>query len=277
MANYIRDFLWLLLAAMKAVVAFFIWRRKLHLRFPLFFSFLVYGAAASVVLYAVSHVGSYRTYFYSYWVNSALYALLSCAVLYEVFMGMFRPHHGLQDFGSVLFRWAGVVSIFMAITLVAASPSSDAHRVINFILSAERAVGVVQCGMLLFLILFAKPLGITRQHHIFGFTLGLGTYSCVHFILLAQWTRALFGSVALVGLMDMVAFHAALITWLVYALKPEPAAVMPNLLLKPQRWSDALVHASNPDMQENTVLLGIEDIVERTLNKTNGSSNPHKA
>ena len=46
-------------------------------------------------------------------------------------------------------------------------------------------------------------------------------------------------------------------------------------MLKPQRWSDALIHASNPVMQENTVLLGIEDIVERTLNKTNGSSNPH--
>jgi len=57
-----------------------------------------------------------------------------------------------------------------------------------------------------------------------------------------------------------------------YILLPQPAEALPNLLLKPQRWSDALLHAANP-VREHPVMLGIEDIVDRALTKTNGATN----
>src|SRR5438270_340248 len=255
--------LWFALPIMKGAVAFFLFRRKLHLRFPLFFTSVMYGAIASVLLYAVGHWASYKTYFYSYWTSQSLLAMLSLAVVYEIFMAMFRQHHGLRDFGSVLFRWAGVVSILMAITLVSTNPGYDPHRVVNFILGFERAMGIVQCGLLLLLILFAEPLGISWKHQLFGIVFGLGSYSCIRFILVAQWARSLFGATGF-NLLDMVAYLFTLVIWLVYALMPQPAESLPNLLLRPQRWSDALIHAANP-MPEQTVLLGIEDIVDRAL------------
>src|SRR5258708_4551267 len=101
MAKQIYNLLWLALPIMKGVVAFFLYRRKLHLRYPLFFSYVVYGAAMSTLLYGVGRFGSYRNYFYIYWTTTALLAILSLCVLYEIFMGMFRQHQGLRDFGSV--------------------------------------------------------------------------------------------------------------------------------------------------------------------------------
>jgi hypothetical protein len=262
----VTHYLFTLLPFVKAGIAFVFFRRKLHLRFPLFFSYLIYGAVASGTLF-VLHGGSYKTYFNAYWVSAALYTVLGFAVVYEAFMTMFRQHHGLQDFGSVLFRWATVVGIFMAITMVAGNPGADAHRVISFILSAERAIAVVQCGLLFLLVLFATPLGITWRHQLFGIILGLGVYSSIYFILLTQRARALFGDPGF-NLLNISAQYFALICWFVYARMPVPAIALPNLLLKPQRWSEALMHASNPE-SEQTVLLGIEDIVDRAL-KTNG-------
>ena len=220
MAKNIQQVLFLLLPFMKAGVAYCLYRRKLHLRFPLFFSYLVYGAIASGTLYGLQQFASYRTYFYGYWTASALYAMLGFGIVYEIFTGMFRQHQGLRDFGSVLFRWAGVVSILMAITLVVSNPASDAHRIMSFILAAERSIGIVLCGLLLFLMLFAAPLGISWKHQLFGIVLGLGSYSCIRFILIAQWVRALFGSTGF-NLLDMTAYHFMLVIWLVYALRPQ--------------------------------------------------------
>jgi hypothetical protein len=268
MTNLLYEILWISQPFLKLAIVFFMYRRKLHLRFPIFFSFVIFGIVENLLLYVV-HFGAYATYFYTYWTVSAISVMLGFGIIYEAFTGMFRQHHGLRDFGSILFQWSGVVVVMMAFMMVSSAKTGGGSRqIIETIISMERSEGVMQCGLLLLLLLFAKHLGITVRHHLFGIVLGLGAYATVDVIMFTQ--RALFTfSGQVFNLMHMAAFDCALITWLTYMLLPQPAEALPNLLLRPQRWSDALMHAANP-VHENPVMMGIEDIVDRALTKTNG-------
>ena len=273
MQAILQNVAWLALPLAKAAVVVLMLRRRLHRAYPLFFSFLAYSGLTSVLLFAVGHLASYRTYFYSYWTTEAVGTLIALGVIYELFTNMFRLHRGLQDFGSILFRWAGVISVLMAFIVIAGTAGADPHRVINFVLAMERAVGVTECGLLLLILLMSTHLGITYKHLTFGIAFGLGLDAAVQLLLITQRSHAVFGDHAL-NVFRMVTYYFVLGVWAAYAAMPQAAATEPNMLLRPQRWNDALLHASNP-VHEQTVLLGIEDLVDRALNKTNGIHKPN--
>src|SRR5438876_4259953 len=100
--------LWYVQPVLQVCIAVLFYRRKLHRRFPLFFSTVLYIFASEIVLLAV-RAFPYRVYFYSYWALNSITTLLKFAVIYELFSDMFGQHRGQKDFGTTLFQWAGVV------------------------------------------------------------------------------------------------------------------------------------------------------------------------
>ena len=252
--------LWIAQPLLEAATVAVMLRRKLHLRYPIFFSYLAYSALVTALLVAVH--SSYRTYFYAYWSTNAVSVMLLLGVIYELFTTMFRQHHALRDFGTMLFRWSAVVVVMMAGLMLVSSSGAGTRPLLTAIAQMERAVTVIQCGILLFLVLFSRHLGITWRHQMFGIALGMGTAASVDAVLLSQWIRSIFGNNGF-NLLHMGAFLWTLVTWLVYMCLPVMAEAGPNLLLKPQRWNEALLDASNPST--GPVLLGIEDLVDRTL------------
>ena len=252
--------LWLIQPLLKLVILVTMFRRKLHVRYPLFFSYLAYGVLVTALLYAVHE--SYRSYFYAYWSTTAVSAMLIMGVVYELFTAMFRKHHALRDFGSMLFRWAVVMVAMLAALLLFSGISPTKNSIVNSIMNLDRSVGVMECGMLLFLVLFSPYLKISWRHQICGIALGFGLHASSRMLLLSQWIHGVFGSANL-NLLSMFAYDWTLMIWLVYALLPIPAETIPNLLLRPQRWNEALMDVSNPSQEP--VLMGIEGIVDRTM------------
>jgi hypothetical protein len=252
--------LWLVQPLLKIVILVTMFRRKLHVRYPLFFSYLAYGVAVTALLYAVH--GSYRAYFYAYWSTTAVSSMLILGVIYELFTSMFRQHHALRDFGSMLFRWAVVMVAMMAALLLFSGINPTKNSVINSIMNLDRSVGVMQSGMLLFLVLFSPYLKIPWRHQISGIALGFGVHSSIRMLLLSQWIHGVFGASNL-NILSMAAYNWTLVIWLVYACMRVPEENAPNMLLRPQRWNEALLDASQP--ANGPVLLGIENIVERAL------------
>ena len=261
--------LWFVQPVLEITIALVLYRRKIHRRFPLFFSFLLYITVTDLALMAMTygHAG-YDAYFYAYWSINSIAVILGFAVIYELFNAMFGQHHGLKDFGSTLFQWAGLVVALMAMLMLSTSAGVKMRLITSVVINVQRAMMVMQCGLLLMLLFFMKHLGITVRHRVFGVVLGFGTKATVELIILTQRTRLGVGDTAL-NLIYMGTFVASLGIWLIYSLVREPAAVMPNMLLKPQRWNDDLLHAAAPGATE-TVLLGIESIVDRALTKGNG-------
>lgn len=257
---HVNDLLWLAQPLLKIVILVTMFRRKLHVRYPLFFSYLAYGVLVTALLFAVK--GSYHAYFYAYWSTAAVSSMLVLGVIYELFTAMFRQHHALRDFGSMLFRWAVVMVAMLAALLMFSGINPTSNSVVNSIANLDRSVGVMQCGMLLFLVLFTPYLKISWRHQICGIALGFGLNSTIRMLLLSQWIHGMFG-LTFLNAVNMAAYDWTLLVWLAYALLPVPTEAVPNMLLRPQRWNEALLDVSHPS--NGPVLLGIESIVDETM------------
>lgn len=257
--------LWLAQPVALALMVAVMFRRRLHRRFPIFFSYAILLTLSMSAHFVASFV-SYEAYFYVYWTTEALLTILAFGVIYEIFNSIFRQHEGLQDFGTVLFRWAGVVMSSMALLLLLSSGSGKTARIVQVVLAADRSVGVMECGLLLFVLLFTKHLRINFRSPVFGITLGVGLSASVQFILLAQWVKFQFSATAL-NMIHMSAGVVACAIWLAYMMAPLPAEQPVNVALKPLRWSDALRHAAAPADAQSPVLSGIENVVDRAFSR----------
>src|SRR5205085_1234931 len=134
--------LWFCQPFLKAAIAGLLYWRRDHRRYPLFFSTLIYMAIVSALLMQAGHV-SYKTYFYAFWALKSVEVVLYFAVIYELFTVVFGHHHGLKDFGTTLFQWAGILSTIMAMVMIATSASAVNIKLIStVVLNLQRAVSV---------------------------------------------------------------------------------------------------------------------------------------
>ncbi|MDP9263555.1 MAG: hypothetical protein M3O85_04440, partial [Acidobacteriota bacterium] len=107
--------LWVGGSALSLAVVVAMVRRKLHGEFPFFFSYAAFQVVSAPLLWTLYHRGVYADYFYAYWVTSALGIGLGLTVLYEIFQHAFRPYAALRGLGSMIFRWAALVLLLVAV------------------------------------------------------------------------------------------------------------------------------------------------------------------
>jgi len=262
-------------------VCVMLWRKHLRQRYPIFFTYALYQVISGSVLAVIGRAAGLEgfTYFYAYWSINAVSIGLSFGVIYELFRIALQPYHALRDLGTMLFTWVTVMMLLVSILLAVTGPApNEPMRVVAGVLSLERDVRLMQCGLLLFFLLFGSKLGLTLRHRTFGIAMGFGFYAATDLISVS--VRAHIGpewalTYSLVGQFFWI---AACGTWAYYVVRPEPAPVMmPSMAAtRPilQRWNEALAEATasyssgaprfdTPDPFTSTV----EKTVERVLRK----------
>src|SRR5690349_23722604 len=135
---------------MQAVLIAAICWRKLWRTYPMFFAYL----GSEIMLFFVLFLNQkdYDAYFYLYWLGAGISALFGFKVIHEVFTDVLRPFHALRDFSAMMFRWAGAVVMLIAIMAAMNSMKSGFPLITAGLLSLERSVRVMQCGLVLFLL-----------------------------------------------------------------------------------------------------------------------------
>ncbi len=167
--QFVYNALWMIQPVLQLGVAGIMFRRKLHQTFPV-------QLPIFCLVFSAYKWGNYEEYFYSYWICAAISLVLGFKVIHEIFLDVFRPYHALKDLGSVLFKWAALVMLLIACVVMAASPSA-ADPVAQAVLTVQRCVRVIQCGLILFLLLFARYLGVSWKQNSFGIALGFGVFA----------------------------------------------------------------------------------------------------
>ncbi|MFI5116131.1 MAG: hypothetical protein ACHP8B_05465 [Terriglobales bacterium] len=202
------------------------YRRGLHRDYPYFFNYALLQVVSDPVLFVVQR-HSYTLYYWGYWFSIALSALISFAVLQEVFHEAFRPYEALRDLSVILFRWSGlVVLLFGVMWAVTATQSSRVDTITSTILLAQRCVCLMQCGLVFFLLLFSEYLGISRRHVLFGIALGFGIFASVSMLIAAALSHGTFVHVSVLRQIESAAYDFAVIIWLGYtALAPARSRV----------------------------------------------------
>ncbi len=263
-------YLWCAQPILQSVVAAIFWRRKLNKRFPVFFTFLLTQVVIFSVTFPLWFAGyPPKIYFIFFWLGDAINVFLGFKVIHEIFLDVFRPYHTLKDLGTLLFRWAGVVLLLVSI-VVAFSNSLDQTPLIHAVTTLQRSVRIVQLGLILFLLLFSRYLGVSRKQISFGVSLGFGLFASVDLMMYALHSGGFVGQSQL-NLINMATYIAAIFIWLSYSLARPDVRVEPNHL-QTQRWEQGLADLQRP-LPSDSLIPMFENMVERAFSRNSNLEN----
>ena len=258
-------YLWCAQPILQSVVAAILWRRKLHKQFPVFFLFLLVQVANFAIVFPLWLAGNGILWFDLFWLGEAVNAVLGFKVIHEVFLDVFRPYHALKDLGTLLFKWAGVVMLLVSV-IVAFSNSFDKDPLVQALTTLQRSVRVVQFGLILFLLLFSRFLGVSRKQVSFGISLGFGIVAGVELMLMALNSGG-FVTHKNLNLINMAAYVLAILVWIGYSLSRKAVRETTVNRLQTQRWEQGLADLQHPVPSDSLIPM-FEGMVERAFSRS---------
>ncbi|MGA8621493.1 MAG: hypothetical protein WB660_23580 [Candidatus Sulfotelmatobacter sp.] len=260
--------LWVAHPVLQTGIVIVMFRRGQHRVFKYFFAYVVMQIVTFAVVFPASRY-SYSTCFYFSWFSTAISVTLGFQVIHEAFLDVFRPFHTLRDLGTVLFKWAGLVMLLVAGVVSVSSNATDTAPWMQAIMTGQRCVRIIQVGMVLFLISFARYLGVSRRQHSFGIAMGFGTFALVELILNASWAGSHLANLSM-SLINMTAYNGTLLIWLGYTFMKSPTRNAGSILLRPQRWEQSLSDIHHP-LAADSLIPMFEGMVDRALSRTQSS------
>lgn len=270
MTSHLQLALWIAHPVLQLGVVFAMLRRKQHQVFPVFFSYALAEIAGFAILFPINKWCGYSAYFYTYWLCAAVTLAIGFKVIHEIFLDIFRPYHTLKDLGTVMFKWAGLVMLMAAGVVAAASPASDQGPVVQAIITMERCVRVIQCGLLLFLIVFSKYLGVSWKQRSFGIAMGFGGAAIVEQVGVALRASSYLSEPSL-NILIMSSYNVAILLWFGYMFMDQPAHSAIVAPLASQRWDQSLSDLQRPVGADSLIPM-FEGMVDRAFSNTNSSS-----
>jgi hypothetical protein len=246
--------------------------RKLHLVFPRFFSYIAFQALTAGLLFL-----TYRfhedSYFDAYWTGNAISVILTVAVMDEMLQHVFKEYGGAQNLGSVIFRWACGLLLVLAIVTAFTSQEGSADRVVAVVLTFDRSVRVMQCGLFCLLMILCRLLKNCWRQQVFGIALGFGVFASIELILVSVAMRYGGAAGATISMLKSAAYNAVTILWIGYLAQQAhsipPVEVAPRLdlvLADPAARTGAFL---------NMVERAVEDVISRNPWPRPGTNGPN--
>jgi len=268
--NQIAFYFWCAQPLLQAGVAVVFWRRKMLKQFPVFFTYILAQIGIFAITFPLRSAEKYEWFFYAYWAGAAVSALLSFRVIHEIFLDVFRPYHMLKDLGTVLFKWTGLVMLLVSL-VVALSNSAHKDPLVQAVTTLQRSVRMVQCGLILFLLLFSQFLGVSRKQQSFGVALGFGLFASIELILVALNSGGLL-QLARISLLNTVMYDLAIVVWLAYSLARNAGRDSVTNHLQTQRWERSLADlhtaSATPSTASDSLIPMFEGMVERAFSRS---------
>jgi hypothetical protein len=268
-SHLVYDALWIAHPVLQIALATVMFWRKQYRIFPVFFAYLGFQIVGFLVLFPLNKWGEYSQYFYSYWTLAAISVVLGFRVIQEIFEDVFRPYHTLKDLGTVLFKWAALVMLLVAGVIMAASPATG-DPILQAIITLQRCVRVVQCGLILFLLIFSRYLGVSWRQQSFGVALGFGGLAGVELTLVALNASSHLSQLTL-NLFNFAAYDLVILLWLAYGLIRTPKRAHTANILTSQRWEQGLIELQHPSSNDSLIPI-FEGMVDRAFSRSGG---PH--
>ncbi len=271
--------LWITHPVLQLAVGVAMFRQKLHRTFPVFFAYIAFQILSFCFLFPLNTWSNYdtyyETYFYLYWACSAINLILGFMIIHEVFLDVFRPYHTLKDLGSVMFKWAALVMLLVAFVVAASNSGEHMAPILQAITTVQRCVRVAQCGLVLFLIVFSRYLGVSWRQQSFGIALGLGGAAGVELGTLALYAGSPISQVT-VHVVNLVAYNLTILVWFAYVFRESPARTPEANLFTSHRWERSLSDLQAP-AQGDSLIPMFESMVDRALSRTQVEYAPKKA
>jgi hypothetical protein len=217
-------YLWIAPHLLLVALAVMMVRRKLVREFPSFFAYTVYEAVQFVVLYAMYHSDAVSGHQYTvvWLLGNCGSVALRFAIVHEIFGKVFESYPALKDFCAIVFRWATVVLLLVAVVLVGWASGYETDRLTTAYTVVDRAVSIVQGGLLVLILLLSRFFSFPWRSYVFGIALGIGFFASVELGIIAIRTQVGVGVRAeFFDMLSMAAYHCCVLLWIVTLLLPE--------------------------------------------------------
>ncbi len=281
--NWLSYASWLAGAALQITLLVFMVRRDWHRAFPRFFSYIVFQLVKSAVLFitlryfAGDLAENSTNYFDVYWAGNAVSVLLAVAVMDEILQRLFRQYGGIQTLAATIFRWACGLLLLVSILGAVSSNEGSADRVVAAVLSFERSVRLMQCGLFLLIMLLCRVLKHCWRQPVFGVALGFGMFASIELILISLVTVFGDGQEEMVSLVKSLAYNGVTVLWIMYlSQQMESVPVVEEIPRRPVLNMALLT----PDIGANegsSFLAMVEQAVDRVLSRHTWPSPPTNA
>ena len=257
------------------------WMKGMHRRFPAMSVYLALRVLSMPVLLSLLYIqgqswgqGYFPAYFYAYWSVYVASAITLFFVCIEIFRSALSSFTGLLRLGTVVFRWAAMVSLIVSLASATFS-HSGAFLITNIAYALMRSVSILELCLLGFLCISMNALRLSPRDLSFGLALGFGLMSANDFIVGAL----LAGNSSLTSPLQFLnesLILVSLIIWVGYFAAPEPArkpVTMPaNSTI--YRWNEiaaALGHGTQIAVHQpanSFFLTDVEKVVDKVLTRT---------
>ena len=171
---------------------------------------------------AVASQTAYRVYFYVYWGAFAIESILALFILYSIFRITTTPLKGLQRFGMLVLGTLAVISVLLALGSTFASGLSGMRYIVGSITQLQRTQSILTVGLVLFVFLATRPMGLSYRSKVFGVSLGLAI-TAIADLGVPVWITHNPHMNAFFNILNGVVLCATLAIWAGYFAMREPA------------------------------------------------------
>ena len=155
--TFLWHYLWLAPHALQIAIAAVMIRRRLVAEYPVFFIYTVFEVVQGITLFALDHSSlvAPEDYWKAHWTSLALSGVLRFALIYEICSHIFHNYLALEKFIRLLYRWVAVILFLVAAVISAYAPTHDRYWYLTGMYAVNRAVSLIQIGLLVFLFAFS--------------------------------------------------------------------------------------------------------------------------
>ncbi len=165
----------------------------------------------------------YAIYYYSWWPLYIVSIFAAFFSIQQIIRSALAPLPGLSSLGVLFFRWAGLLSVVIAITahLADVQELGVAKWVTRLLVSFALCMCLFEVSLLSLLALTSRLLGLTFRSRVFGVSLGLASLGIIQFFNLA-FTSDGKTVISGIGVACELVTLATLMMLIFYILRPEP-------------------------------------------------------
>jgi len=258
--NWLMYFSWVVGPTLETTLLVCMVHRKLHRVFPRFFSYILFQALKSGVLFLTYRYYE-QAYFDAYWTGSAISVVLAATVMDEILLHVFKEYGGAQNLGAVIFRWACGLLFLLAVVTAFTGQQNSADRVVAVVLTFDRSIRVMQCGLFCLLLILCRLLKNCWRQQVFGIALGFGVFASIEMILVSVAMSYGGSAGPAISLVKSVAYNVVIILWIAYLR--QHAHSIPAVEMVPRLETALADPAASTGAFLSMVERAVEDVISR--------------
>jgi hypothetical protein len=229
------NYLWIAPALLQLILAALLIYKGWHKDFPWFFSHALFVGTTDLVLYYFLRASwiDNNSYLIADSTQIVCLAILRFGIIYEIYSNVSKRYPALESTGNSLFRIGTIVLVILGVGIALyAGPVPYGPGWSSGFDIVRSTVNIVQCGLLLLLLWFARYLKLSWRNYSFGVAVGMGINSSVRLLEAAirtQMFRYLLPAetyqhiVVWLNFVTMSVYHVCVLVWVGYLFLPQPA------------------------------------------------------